>query len=88
LFIHTPFCGTCQLARTFLTKIETTLKRDYFYEMNGSLYPEFLQKNMITSVPCLLIRLNGHIEKEIYVFHSTANILSEITDFDLQLFEI
>lgn len=56
--------------------------------MNGSLYPDFLQKNKIRSVPCLLMKVNGHIEKEIYVFHSTANILSEMTDFDLQLFEI
>ena len=88
LFIQTPFCGTCQLARTFLNQIENTLNRDFFYDMNGSLYPDFLQKNKIRSVPCLLMYVNGHIEKEIYVFHSTANILSEITDFDLQLFEI
>jgi len=88
LFIHTPFCGTCHIAKSFLTNIETALKGDYFYDMNGSFYAEFLQNNKIRSVPCLLIRVNGNIEKKIYTFHSTAHILNEIIDFELESFKI
>ncbi len=88
LFIHTPFCGTCHVARTFLTKIENTLHHEFFYEMNGSFYASYLQKNKISSVPCLLISVNGNIEKKIYAFHSTAHILNEMIDYGLENFKI
>lgn len=55
LYIYTPFCGTCQLARTMLDKIEAVHREDIFYEMNASLFPEFMQEHKIESVPCLLI---------------------------------
>ena len=55
IFIYSRFCGTCHVARGFLDKIENTHGIDIFYEMNGSLHPEFLQENKIESVPCLLI---------------------------------
>ena len=55
LYIHTPFCGTCHLARSMLDQIETVHKSDIFYEMNASLFPEFMQETQVESVPCLLI---------------------------------
>ena len=88
LFIHTPFCGTCHVAQGMLNQIEKTLNESYFYDMNGSLFPEFLQDEKIKSVPCLLIKVDGQVKKKIYAFHSIANILSEMTDFDLKLFKI
>src|SRR5690625_5541254 len=56
LYIHTPFCGTCHMARTILSQIETVHQKDLFYEMNASLHPEFMQEIEIESVPCLLIK--------------------------------
>lgn len=67
LYIHTPFCGTCHVARTFLEKIEATHRQTIFYEMNGSLNPDFMQRNKIESVPCLLIKRDDEIKENIYI---------------------
>lgn len=74
LYIHTPFCGTCHMARKILDQIESAHQQDIFYEMNASLYPGFMQDMQIESVPCLLIKVDGVIKEKIYVFHSVPNI--------------
>lgn len=86
LYIYTPFCGTCQLARTMLDKIEAVHREDIFYEMNASLFPEFMQEHKIESVPCLLIMESGEIKEKIYAFHSIANIYSYLTEYKPELF--
>ena len=86
LFIHTPFCGTCHVARSFLEKIETTHKQNVFYEMNASLYPSFMQTYEIESVPCLLIKSQNEIKEKIYTFYSIANIYHYVWTYEPQLF--
>ncbi|MUK89987.1 thioredoxin [Ornithinibacillus sp. L9] len=88
LFIHTPFCGTCQLARTMLNQIEDIHKETIFYEMNASLYPEFMQENQIESVPCLLVKHENKIAEKIYAFQSIANIYSYMMKYKPELFQI
>lgn len=87
LYIHTPFCGTCHIARAILIQIEKALKQDVFYEMNASLYPKFMEKYKIKSVPCLFIKSNGRVQKTIYAFHSTANIVYYLSKYQPQLFK-
>lgn len=79
LYIHTPFCGTCHLARQILEQIEDVLNEQLFYELNASFYPKFMEEMKIKSVPCLLIKKNGIIKEKIYTFHSIANILYYVT---------
>jgi len=74
MFIHTPFCGTCRMARQMLTKMESVHQKHLFYEMNASLFPEFMQEAKIESVPCLFIRQDGVIKEKVYTFHSIPNI--------------
>lgn len=74
LYIHTPFCGTCHMARTLLNQIESAHEQTIFYEMNASLFPTFMQEMEIESVPCLLIKVDGKIKEKVYVFHSVPNI--------------
>ncbi|SET34949.1 Thioredoxin [Oceanobacillus limi] len=87
IFIHTPFCGTCHVARNILRQIEAVHKDDLFYDMNASLYPSFMQENQIESVPCLFIKQNGRIEEKIYAFQSVPNIYSYIMKYRADLFE-
>jgi len=75
LYIHTPFCGTCHLARKILEQIESTLNKELFFELNASLRPQFMNDMKVESVPCLLIKRDGEIKEKIYTFHSTSNIL-------------
>lgn len=79
LYIHTPFCGTCHLARHMLEQIESVLKKQIFYELNASLHPQFMEQMKIESVPCLLIKKQGKIKEKIYTFHSISNLLYFIT---------
>lgn len=79
LYVHTPFCGTCHVARQMLEQIETVLKRQLFYELNASLHPQFMEDMKIESVPCLFIKHQGEIKEKIYTFHSISNLLFFIT---------
>ncbi|MDY0395991.1 thioredoxin family protein [Virgibacillus halophilus] len=86
LFIHSPFCGTCQLARSMLHQIEEVHQQDIFLEMNASLHPSFMQENKIESVPCLCIKDQGQIKEKVYVFHSIANIYHILLQYERKLF--
>lgn len=86
LYIYTPFCGTCHVARSFLDTIESVHKQDIFYEMNASLYPEFMQDNQIESVPCLLIKEGNEIKEKVYAFKSIGNIYAYLMEYKPELF--
>lgn len=86
LFIHTPFCGTCHIARSFLEVIEKTHQEKIFYELNASLYPNFMQKYQVESVPCLLIKRENEIKEKVYTFYSIANIYHYLLEYAPNLF--
>lgn len=86
LYIYTPFCGTCALARTMLEKIEKVHKETIFYEMNASLYPEFMIENQVESVPCLFIMKEHQIKEKVYAFQSIPNIYNYLMEYKPELF--
>lgn len=86
LYIYTPLCGTCALARSMLDKIESVHQQDIFYEMNASLNPDFMQTFKIESVPCLMIMEDGEIRDKVYAFKSIANIYSYLMAYKSELF--
>lgn len=87
LYIHSPFCGTCHVARQMLEQIEGIHKQDIFYEMNASLYPQFMQDNEVESVPCLFIKKNNEVKEKIYAFHSIGNIYQYLYQYKPELFQ-
>lgn len=87
LYIYTPFCGTCQLAKSFLDKIEATHQQTIFYEMNASLYPGLMRRYEIESVPCLLIKHENVIKEKVYTFHSVANMYHYVWEYAPHLFK-
>lgn len=86
LFIHSPFCGTCHLAEAMLRQIELVHKRDIFYDMNASLFEEFMQEAQVESVPCLLFKKSGKIVEKVYAFHSVPNIYTYLYEHNRELF--
>lgn len=86
LYIYTPFCGTCALARTMLDKIESVHGETVFTKMNASLNPAFMQENKIESVPCLLIKDDNEIKEKVYAFKSIPNIYSYLLKYEPALF--
>lgn len=87
LYIHTPFCATCHIARSFVEQIEGAINREVFYEMNASFYPDFMEEERIKNVPCLYIRRNGEAKEKIYTFHSVANIVHVLANYAPEIFE-
>lgn len=81
IFIHSPFCGTCHLARKMLAMIEETYEQDLFYECNASLYPELMNRYQIKSVPCLLVVSKGQVIEKIYAFHSIPYMYEKISNY-------
>ncbi|GLO67052.1 MULTISPECIES: thioredoxin family protein [Oceanobacillus] len=86
IYIYTPFCGTCSVARAMLDNIERLHQQDIFHEINASIHPEYMQNNQIESVPCLLFMENGEIVERIYTFYSTANIYDYLIKYQPELF--
>lgn len=86
LFIYTPFCGTCSLAKSMLDKIESVHGEDIFYDMNASLNPEFMQENQVESVPCLFIKDGNEVKEKVYAFHSIPNIYNYLMEYKPELF--
>ncbi|API93567.1 thioredoxin-like protein YusE [Virgibacillus pantothenticus] len=86
LYIFTPLCGTCNLAKSMLLKIEQMQKQEVFLEMNASLHPEFMQTYQVESVPCLLIKKDGQIVEKIYAFRDVANIYQYLLKHKPEMF--
>lgn len=86
IYIHTPFCGTCHVANSMLRQIEAAHNLEFFYQMNASLYPKFMQKFQIESVPCLLIKSGNSIKEKIYTFHSVPHIYTYLIKYQPELF--
>ncbi|MFD1066416.1 thioredoxin family protein [Oceanobacillus locisalsi] len=87
LYIYTPFCGTCSVARSMLENVERLHQEDIFTEMNASVHPAFMQDHQIESVPCLAFMEDGEIVEKVYTFHSTANIYQYLMKYKAELFQ-
>jgi len=87
LYIHTPFCGTCHIARSMLEKIESIHGQHIFYEMNASFYPQFMQDEKIKSVPCLYIKVDNVVKEKVYAFQSIGNIYHYLHLYQRELFQ-
>ncbi len=86
LYIYTPFCGTCHIAKAMLEKIESTHETELFYQMNASYYADFMHELKIESVPCLLIKKDGKFVEKIYAFRSIGNIYSYLLEYNPEMF--
>ncbi|WP_186578172.1 thioredoxin family protein [Aquibacillus kalidii] len=79
VFVHTPFCGTCKLARKLIEPLESMEAIGTIYEMNASLQPQYMKDNFIKSVPCLLHLKKGEVANKMYSFESVTNIYEHLT---------
>ncbi|QSS99452.1 thioredoxin family protein [Pontibacillus sp. ALD_SL1] len=81
IFIHSPFCGTCHLARKMLETLEETLKGTDFRELNAAIHPDFMSYYEVESVPCLLIVKKGMILEKIYAFQSVPYLYEKVNQY-------
>ncbi|MFC4404861.1 thioredoxin family protein [Gracilibacillus xinjiangensis] len=82
IFIHTPFCATCQLAEKMLHVIEQAETSRKIFRMNASYYPEFMKKHKIESVPALVL-WDGHtVQEKLYAMESVTKLFEVIELWD------
>ncbi len=74
VFVHTPFCATCQLAERMLYILEEAEQEECFYRLNASFFPDFMEQQQISSVPALLLLQEGVVVEQIYAFESVTNM--------------
>lgn len=82
LFIHTPFCGTCHIARKMLSTLEEVWQQEIFIDVNASLHPEFMERFKVESVPCLLIIQGNEVKERIYAFQSVPYLYGILEKYD------
>ncbi|PLR67122.1 MULTISPECIES: thioredoxin family protein [Bacillaceae] len=81
LYLYTPFCGTCQLAKKMLTVVEAALPSLNIYMANLNFLPKQALDWGIESVPCLLVFENGSVVQKKYAFHSVEHIYQILKEY-------
>ncbi|MEK3807280.1 thioredoxin family protein [Bacillus sp. FSL H8-0547] len=74
LYLYTPFCGTCQLAKKMLTVVEAMLPALEIKMANLNYLPKQASAWEIESVPCLLLFEKGRLISKTYAFHSVEHL--------------
>ena len=74
LYVYTPMCGTCQLAKKMLTVVEMTIEDLKIGMLDLNYAPHFAKEYGIESVPFE----NGTLMKKIYAFHSVEYLYTEL----------
>jgi thioredoxin 1 len=72
LYLYTPMCGTCQVAKRMLTVIDELLPSINIHSANLNYFPNEAKELEIESVPCLLIYKDGIEMEKVYAFQSVG----------------
>ncbi|MDM5157114.1 thioredoxin family protein [Bacillus sp. DX1.1] len=78
LYVYTPMCGTCQLAKKMLTVVEAAISDLKIGMLDLNYAPYLAREYAIESVPCLLVFEQGILIKKIYAFHSVEYLYTEL----------
>ncbi|ADU30187.1 thioredoxin family protein [Evansella cellulosilytica] len=74
IYLYTPLCGTCKLARRFLSIIEDSEQVPPIYEADINFFKEKRQQWEVKSVPALLHLDNNNVIGKLYAFQSVTNV--------------
>lgn len=72
LYVYSPFCGTCKLARQMLDIALEAVPNVTMYQLNINHDPQFAQQWKVRSVPCLIIFNKRDVEQKIYALQSVT----------------
>ncbi|SFB16406.1 Thioredoxin [Cohnella sp. OV330] len=80
LFVYTPLCGTCALARRMLEVAEASLTNVRIASANINLMPGMAEAFQIESVPCLLLRRQDGAWNKVYRFGSVVEVRARLAE--------
>lgn len=75
LFIYTPFCGTCKLAKQMISVIVDTYPQLQLFQTDIQYIPALRKEWRLTSVPALIRIAGGQPQAIRYALHSIPEIL-------------
>ncbi|UFJ42370.1 thioredoxin family protein [Brevibacillus humidisoli] len=78
LFLYTPLCGTCQLAKRMVAVAAKICSPVSPYTANLNLMPALAQALRIESVPCLMIVRQGEIVSKEYAMRSVDHLCRQL----------
>lgn len=78
VFVHTPLCGTCGLAKRMLAVVEQLRPNYPLYAANLNAMPGIAQAWRIESVPCLLVKGKDGAWTKQYRFPSVTEIVERL----------
>ncbi len=78
IYLYTPLCGTCQVAKKMLSVVNELLPTTDIGICDLNYIPEFAREWEIESVPCLLITENDIVKEKIYAFQSVEYLYNKL----------
>lgn len=78
VFLYAPMCGTCDLARSFISMVEKIKEEEFVNEMDLNLCKNEAYEWQIQSVPCLVKFSNSQVEQKLYAFESVSTVFEFI----------
>jgi thioredoxin 1 len=78
VYLYTPICGTCQVAKKMLIVIEELLPNFPLGMCDINYIPEKASEWAVESVPCLLIIKKGEVQEKIYAFRSVDYLYEKL----------
>ncbi|KMK76392.1 thioredoxin family protein [Alkalihalobacillus pseudalcaliphilus] len=81
LYVYTPLCGTCKLAKKMVEVIEATDESLIIHQLNINHAPDFAKKWKIESVPALFVFQNGLGVERIYAFQSVPFLFETLQPY-------
>jgi thiol-disulfide isomerase/thioredoxin len=78
VYVYTPLCGTCQVAKKMMTVVEAALPNLRVGMIDLNYAPQLAAEYQIESVPCLLVFQRGKVMKKIYAFQSVEYLYHEL----------
>ena len=74
IFVFTPACGTCKLARNFLSVFENMEDVPEMYELDINYFRGEAENWEIKSVPCLMYFKKSKLMNKMYALESVTKI--------------
>lgn len=78
LYVYTPLCGTCQVAKRMLEVAETAMPGMRLFAANINLMPGLAEAFRIESVPCLLLRDRDGKWDKMYRFGAVMDVMARL----------
>ena len=74
LYLYTPLCGTCQVAKKMMIVVNELTPNQSIGMCNLNYIPDRAQEWSVESVPCLVTFHNGEVVDKLYAFKSVEHI--------------